>query len=63
VSVLTKCDEGSTVKLPADVSLKDIVTAMLGTPPPPAGDASTRKQTSVRKKTQAKRKRTTKKPR
>jgi len=41
---MTAKREQTTVKLPADVDLKAIVTAMLGTPPPPAGDASNRKK-------------------
>ncbi len=35
--------------LPSSVSVEDLLRAMLRTPPPPAGDPSTRKQKPKRK--------------
>jgi hypothetical protein len=37
------------LRLPEGVSVEDALRAMLHTPPPPAGDPSTRKQTPKKK--------------
>ena len=46
---MKKKGESDRIRLPEGVSIEDALRAMLHTPPPPAGDPSTRKQKPTKK--------------